>query len=852
MSCGDANKPICPCSGTAFPAAISNLPGLASIAYRIGDYSSFREALLTPLQGETALSQSNGTTITPIWRPGADGDLAVQLVEWWAYLADVLTFYNERIANESYLGTAFLPESVNHLIQLLGYRPRPGLGSTCVLGALANSVAPFTLPQGFQIQSKPGPGQAPQIFELDSNVTITPPVGPPGTNAIQGTAPLTAATPASQLTPTPSPDGLTSLIAISGTSSAVKVGDSVLLLHTPFPPSSVSEYVLSTVQSVTPGKDPQGNPYTSYGFNKSDLENITDVTKYHLFTSSQSVQVWQYPAAVNLVMRQSSVTPPMFTVDLASIVRSMKSGDVLVYEGPATFTPWCVNLSSSTEVVWYANPANFTPPPSDNTPADPATPPDFTKEVPIAIPHTEVTFGIPAGAQLPTDAVSTRPSYLIRYGWKDVGALIVVPAPTVGTAPAAGGSSSTTTPPLTLTPPAGSPLSATTNSSVLVEDVNGNGGMGSVNSDGSVQLNSQVLVPPLRAILNLLNVSRGQTVSNEILGSGNALVPSQDFTLQKSPVTYFLDSKSISGDDYSSTVRVWVNQVEWMEVRSFYNLPDGAQVFITREDDQGQTHVVFGSRLPTGTNNVVASYRYGSGAAEPAVGSLTVILQPMPGLQAVRNPVAPAGGEDPDPPSLIRELAPRSTLTFGRAVSVDDFLAIVSQTSGVNKAKVGYAFDPKTYRSRVTVWVGDDSGAVSAAQAALAVAADPNNLPNILLAKAVKMKLSLTIQYDSALVPQPPDLASLVHDALLDPDSGLLGINVVGIGEIFYDSQIYAACLAVPGVVAVQSLIFSRAATSSGAAPTSTTSQQHDPGQDSYLLVPDDSDHFTLSMEAAT
>ena len=95
-------------------------------------------------------------------------------------------------------------------------------------------------------------------------------------------------------------------------------------------------------------------------------------------------------------------------------------------------------------------------------------------------------------------------------------------------------------------------------------------------------------MPPLRTLFNLLNVSRGTTVLNEVLGSGNSLILGQDFMLQKSPVTHYLNSpESISGDNYSSTVRVWVNQVEWTEVRSFYNQPADAQVFLTREDEEG-------------------------------------------------------------------------------------------------------------------------------------------------------------------------------------------------------------------------------------------------------------------------
>ena len=114
-----SDEPICPCGTLVHPAVIFNPPGLSVIRYRVGDFLTFREALLRRLDGEQALRA---------WRPGATGDLAVQMLEWWAYIADVLTFYNERIANQDYLRTADLPESLQRLIRILGYRPRPGIG----------------------------------------------------------------------------------------------------------------------------------------------------------------------------------------------------------------------------------------------------------------------------------------------------------------------------------------------------------------------------------------------------------------------------------------------------------------------------------------------------------------------------------------------------------------------------------------------------------------------------------------------------------------------------------------------------------------------------------------------------
>src|ERR1039458_10191191 len=108
-------------------------------------------------------------------------------------------------------------------------------------------------------------------------------------------------------------------------------------------------------------------------------------------------------------------------------------------------------------------------------------------------------------------------------------------------------------------------------------------------------------------------------------------------------------------------------------MQSFYGQPPNAQVFVLREDDSGQTHVTFGdgvngALLPTGTNNVTATYRYGAGAAAPSAETLTVIQTPQPGLQGVRNPLPPTGGNDPDSPALLTTLAPQSVLTFNRAV----------------------------------------------------------------------------------------------------------------------------------------------------------------------------------------
>ena len=119
MSIG--TTPACSGAPAQDPQVIVNPPGLAQISYQVDDFTGFRRALLRPLPGEQAI----GT-----WRP-VPGDLGLQVLEWWAYLGDVLTFYNERIANESYLRTATQPASVAN---------RPPIG--------ADSSTPSTVMKG--------------------------------------------------------------------------------------------------------------------------------------------------------------------------------------------------------------------------------------------------------------------------------------------------------------------------------------------------------------------------------------------------------------------------------------------------------------------------------------------------------------------------------------------------------------------------------------------------------------------------------------------------------------------------------------------------------------------------------
>lgn len=829
------DSPICPCESFTHPAVLFNPPGRDAIAYRVGTYLTFRRALLQSLANETELTQ---------WRPGAKQDLALQLVEWWAYLADILTFYNERIANESYLRTADLPESVQGLIQILGYRPRPGIGARGVVAALTNHPTLFILPQGFQIQSKPGPGKQPQIFELDVDRLIKP---------------LDAVTAA----PLANPKLLAGAsVLLQRKVTTVKAGDRLLLIEKGW--NGSGNYALVAVQQVQPEKDPTGNTNTRVTLTTTPALGNAEARQFRLLKSNQSAHVWQHPANDGVVIQDKQV-------HLEAIARQIKVGDPILFEIPSqprftavTSMPIAsavnlltedtsltrtlsigtgvsrkrstglpqplaqlVSVSEYTEAIWYAN-GDLTDPALTPKPPLPANVPL------IPIPHTQLSFTRALNGNW--DAQKTQ--VIVHYDWQDVGQLMETPAKAFHSADAR------------IVP--ASAIAFETDSStlpILLEDANNQGIAANATAGSSppvLQLSNLSetnleLKSPLRVLLNLLPVSRGQTITNEVLGSGNASLAGQEFSLNKSPLTYLLDRESSSGKDYKSTLRIWVNEIEWREVPSFYGQAADARIFVTREDVEQKTHVLFGdgvngSRLPTGSK-VVANYRYGSGQAAPEAGTLNVIVKPYPNLKAIRNPVAVGGGADPDPPQQIRRYAPRSVLTFDRAVSADDYETIAAQAPGVARSRAYWTWDAGEGRSLVVIYVGDDSSAVTAATTSLRNAADPNRPVLIKQAIAIPIRLNLSLKIEPSYAPKP--VLAAVRTALLDAGTGLFGTNAVRIGQSIYQSQICAACLQVPGVMAVHGLMFLK---NSDSEFKLDTSYRHDPGEGKFYQLSTDKD----------
>ncbi|HEX8617242.1 MAG TPA: baseplate J/gp47 family protein [Thermoanaerobaculia bacterium] len=138
------------------PNAIVNRPALSRIAYRIGTYGSFRRAMLERIATQPALAT---------WTARDETDYGVALIDMWAYLGDILTFYQERIANEAFLRTAVHRESVMRLAALLDYRPSPGAAATTFVAFFLDQGKTLQIPVGLRVQSVPGQNEKPQKFE---------------------------------------------------------------------------------------------------------------------------------------------------------------------------------------------------------------------------------------------------------------------------------------------------------------------------------------------------------------------------------------------------------------------------------------------------------------------------------------------------------------------------------------------------------------------------------------------------------------------------------------------------------------------------------------------------------------
>lgn len=174
-TCGCTSATCGCCEGVQklTPAETANRPGLPALNYRVGTHATFFESMRARLSSVAFEAPGADGQTLETFQPLTglttrdSGDPAIALLDAWATVGDVLTFYQERIANEGYLRTATERRSVLELARLVGYSLRPGVASTVYLAYTLEDkqLDPVEIPIGSRAQSIPGPDELPQSFE---------------------------------------------------------------------------------------------------------------------------------------------------------------------------------------------------------------------------------------------------------------------------------------------------------------------------------------------------------------------------------------------------------------------------------------------------------------------------------------------------------------------------------------------------------------------------------------------------------------------------------------------------------------------------------------------------------------
>jgi predicted phage baseplate assembly protein len=712
------------------PLPVFNRPGLSAIVYRTGTHAAFKQSMLTRLATLRGL------------RTHEDGDFTVALVDAVASMAEILSFYQERIANESYLRTATERRSLVELGRLIDYEPRPGVAASVYLaftlesapGAPEQAAPPITIGTRLKVQSLPAPGEQPQSFE-----TIAPIEARPEWNTITPRL----AQPQGVATTMPS-------VVVNGTSVPVQQGDNILIAADQQAAVRVVAVTLDATRGTTridlvsdpPDPPPFRFPIYSFGTFFTEQRFLSDELianhvfgfgwRQHDLTALARVQNWSFRALTLNFRRQAEhrTLPPEHGVFAFAQKAAVFGHNAPLYlslpvsqrqqdsvgKGPAYPTDWDANggrtlgqESSSREidldrvysgivigsaVVLESQTARqifrveevFELSRSDFSLSAKVTRLRLDKDDGFAdftIRGTTVYLQSQALdlADLPIVDPVTANSVILGGTYLDlaIGQTVIL----TGTRADLEG--------------------VVASEAMTIADITFTDGYTTLTFEQS--LTNSYVRASVTINANVAPATHGETVQ-EVLGSGDASQPFQTVMLRQPPLTY-VSSDRPSGA--ASTLQVNVNKVPWSEATSFFGHGANDRIFVSRTGDDGRTTVEFGdgvagARPATGTENITAVYRKGMGAAGNVdAGKITLLpVRPL-GVRSVVNPLPASGATDPEPRDEIRRNAALTILTLDRIVSLQDYEDFARAFAGVAKALATWSWIGRTRGVFVTV-----------------------------------------------------------------------------------------------------------------------------------------------------
>lgn len=817
----------CPTKETVTPEVIHNRPALSKIKYRVGHYASFRRAMLEAVSGYVRQEYDPAEPgIRPFqdWTTRASEDFGIAFFDMWAYLGDILTFYQERIANEAFLRTALQFESTNYLVSLIGYRPAPGKGAAADLVFEVEKQAMVKLSTGLLVQSVPGQDEKPQKFETIDDITAFASL-----NELfpQTTEPQLLVRGARRAVLTGVDLALREgdWFAIAGDERRRDPGSERWDVRRIVSIAEDREMGTTTVtwkeglgSGARPWRgpiDPEPNPEFwifrgqawPFGYNAPDYnlfavplsdqqEAISNAFKaaFPDWNDKYLPEDRAHPEHLYLDTVYPEIVPGGWVALVTTTIDEKKYPKLKGYSQYIELYPISdvaettrMNYTLSGKVtrltvdIMKTGPDEGKPEHIDFFPIRGTTALIGAEQIPLAdVPIGQSSKGVDDYLPPPVNGDVIKldddyPELHLKRRLVVAGTLVDEKGNATGEGAEAVEVSS-----IKRNPDDGTTIT-------LTKPLKGSYARYSVRIYG-----------------NVARATHGETVADEAIGDGDASREFQSFVLKKQPVTYLSQAAAPGG--VASTLSIRVDGILWDENAELYGQAGDGRVYVTRRDPDDTMHVHFGdgrtgARLVSGRNNVRATYRVGLGpdGNVPAKSLRTLLKKPL-GLKRVHNPSSAAGGAAAEAAAAVKKNAPGTVRTFGRIVSLRDFEDAAREYVGVAKSRATWVWDGE---GRVVhLVVAGDGGAgvepiMTELQADLDARRDPHQPMRIRDFTRMPVSVDVNIVVDDAFILETVQTAA---------DSGLRALfafDSLDLGQTIHLSEVYKAIQAVDGVVAV-------------------------------------------------
>ncbi|MFO0589346.1 MAG: putative baseplate assembly protein [Polyangiaceae bacterium] len=307
----------------------------------------------------------------------------------------------------------------------------------------------------------------------------------------------------------------------------------------------------------------------------------------------------------------------------------------------------------------------------------------------------------------------------------------------------------------------------------------------------------------LRLLGNVAPISHGKTMS-EVLGDSDGSSPFLRFTLKLKPLTYLPDTNGALPE-----LEIRILDVLWTRVVDFETSSPDDRHYLVQRDETGTVTVLFGDGQkgaipPSGKKHITATYRVGIGPdGDAPQGAVSRLKKAHPLLDRAYNPLPMEGGAAPSDAEDVRTQSTGFIRTFDRAVSVEDHRQLALLYPGITKASSVWTTLSNGAEGVLVVVANADGTASNASKVEdfLRERRD-NTVPlEVIGPRLVGLGVSFYLEIDPAYLKENVERA--VRGSLTAETEGELGLFAFAardLGQAAFLSEVYERVERAPGV----------------------------------------------------